>query len=77
MPEKPSTTLSGTVQEVVQFPSKPEKAQIVIEGPEHLPTEIRIENRLTDESGQQVHLKPGAKVEVTIKAQPEAILFKS
>ena len=73
MPEKPSVTVSGTVQNVLQFPSKPEIVQIAIEGPDHLHKEIRIENTLTDKSGQEVQLKTGAKVEVTIKATPESI----
>jgi hypothetical protein len=73
MPEKPSVTVSGTVQKVLQFPSKPEKAQIAIEGPDHVHKEIRIENSLTDESGQEVELKTGDKVKVTIKAAPESI----
>jgi hypothetical protein len=73
MPEKPSVTVSGTVQKVLQFPSKPEKVQIAIEGPDHVHKEIRIENSLTDESGQEVELKTGDKVKVTIKAAPESI----
>jgi hypothetical protein len=36
MPEKPGVTLSGTVQKVLQFPSKPGKVQIAIEGPDRL-----------------------------------------
>jgi hypothetical protein len=77
MPEKPSATLPGTVEKVVKspFPSEPEKAQIAVEGADHQYKKIRIENTLTDEGGHEVHLKPGAKVEVTIKAEPEAILF--
>jgi hypothetical protein len=73
MPEKPNVTVSGTVQKVLQFPSKPEKVQIAIEGPDHVHKEIRIENSLTDESGQEVELKTGGKVKVTIKAAPESI----
>jgi hypothetical protein len=65
MPEKPSVTVSGTVQKVLKFPSKPEKVQIAIEGPGHEHKEIRIENTLTDKSGQGVQLKTGAKVEVS------------
>jgi hypothetical protein len=74
MTEKPSVTVSGTVRKVVQFPNKPEEVQIAIEGPDLLPEEIRIENTLTDKSGQDVRLKTGAKVEVTIKATPESIV---
>ena len=33
--------------------------------------EIRIENSLTDENGNEVRLKEGEKVEVTVEAKPE------
>ncbi len=71
MPE--DVTLSGIVQKVLQFPSKPEKLQIATEGTGDLQKEIRIENSLTDKSGQEVQLKTDAKVEVRIKAVPESI----
>ena len=75
MPDKAETTLPGSVERVVKsrIPGVPEKAEIAVEGADHLYKEIRIENTLTNESGQEVHLKPGAQVEVTIKAGPEAI----
>jgi hypothetical protein len=73
MPEKPGVTLSGTVQKVLKFPSKPERVQIAIEGLGELQKEIRIENSLTDKSGQEVQLKTDAKVEVRIKAVPESV----
>ena len=75
MPNKAETTLPGSVERVVKsrIPGVPEKAEIAVEGADHLYKEIRIENTLTNERGQEVHLKPGAKVEVTIKAGPEAI----
>ena len=74
MPDKAETTLPGTVERVVKsrIPGVPEKAEIAVEGADHLYKEIRIENTLTNRSGQEVHLKPGAEVEVTIKAGPEA-----
>jgi hypothetical protein len=74
MSEKPSTTLSGTVEKIIKplSPDDPEKAQITVEGADHLYREIRIENTLTDENGDQVRLKPGAEVEVTVEAPPEA-----
>jgi hypothetical protein len=74
MTEKPSATLPGTVEKIIKspFPSEPEKAQIAVEGADHLYKEIRIENALTDESGERVHLKPGAEVKVTVEAEPEA-----
>jgi hypothetical protein len=52
--------------------NQPEKAQISVEGAEHLYKEIRVENPLQDESGNEVTLKKGAKVEVKIEADPEA-----
>ena len=74
MSEKPSTTLSGTVEKIIKplSPDDPEKAQITVEGADHLYREIRIENTLTDENGEKVRLKPGAEVEVTVEAPPEA-----
>jgi hypothetical protein len=74
MSEKPSATLPGTVEKIIKspFPSEPEKAQIAVEGADHLYKEIRIENALTDENGEKVQLKPGAEVKVTVEAEPEA-----
>ena len=74
MSEKPSTTLPGTVEKIIQSrsPSVPEKAQIAVEGADHLYRELRIDNTLTDENGDKVRLKKGADVEVTIQADPEA-----
>jgi hypothetical protein len=72
-----SATLPGTVEAIIKsvVPSEPEKAQIAVEGTDHKHKVISIENTLTDQSGQEVHLIPGAKVEVTIRAEPEAIRF--
>jgi hypothetical protein len=74
MSENPSTTLPGTVEKIIKPLSadEPEKAQIAIERADHLYREIRIENTLTDENGDQVRLKQGAEVEVTVEAPPEA-----
>ena len=62
--------LPGTVQKIIKspFPSEPEKAQISVEGADHLYREIRIDNTLTNEKGEEVSLKPGAQVEVTVEA---------
>jgi|ERR1700688_3363654 hypothetical protein len=78
MSEKPSTTLPATVEKIIKSPSpsEPEKAQISVEGADHLYREIRIENSLTDENGDKVRLKQGAEVEVTIEAEPEATTVK-
>jgi hypothetical protein len=77
--EKPSSTLPGTVEKIIKspFPSEPEKAQIAIEGADHLYREIRVENSLTDADGNEVSLKPGAKVEVTVEADPRDTIVKN
>jgi len=74
MSEKSSTTLSATVEKVIKplSPREPEKAQIAVEGADHLYRELRIENTLTDENGNKVRLKQGSEVEVTIEADARA-----
>ncbi len=69
--EKPSVTLPGTVEKIIEpvHPSMPEKAEIAVHGADQLYQEIRIENTLTDERGDEVHLKKGAHVEVTVEAE--------
>jgi len=76
MTEKPSTTLAGTVEKIIQspYPGEPEKAQIAVEGADDLYKEIRVENTLTTEDGDEVRLKKGAQVEVKIEADPEATI---
>jgi hypothetical protein len=68
--EKPSVTLPGTVEKIIpsSHPGDPEKAQIGIDGADDLYREIRVENTLQDENGDEVSLKPGAQVDVTIAA---------
>jgi anti-sigma B factor antagonist len=60
--EKPSVTLPGTVERIIQSPdpSMPEKAEISVEGADELYQEIRIENALTDGHGDEVRLEKGA-----------------
>ena len=79
MSEKPSATLPGTVEKIIKspHPDEPEKAQIAVEGADHLYKEIRIDNTLTNEHGEEVSLKPGAQVEVTVEAEPEATTPKN
>jgi hypothetical protein len=64
MKRKPKTTKPGTVKKVIKHPDprEPEKAEIAVEGADHLYREIRIENRLED-------LKQGAHVDVTVEAE--------
>jgi hypothetical protein len=70
---KPSTTLPGIVEKIVKSPDpgEPERAEIVLPDAEPLYQEIRIENKLTNEAGEEVGLKPGASVDVTIQADEE------
>lgn len=71
--QKASTTLPGKVERVIQphpQSGEPEKAQIAVEGADHLYREIRVPNTLVDGEGKKVKLKPGADVEVTIEADP-------
>ncbi len=68
---KVSTTLPGKVEKVITpHPSsgETEKAQITVEGADHLYREIRVPNRLTDTNGRKVKLKKGAEVDVKIEA---------
>lgn len=70
---KASTTLPGKVEKVIRphpGSGEPEKAQIAVEGADHLYREIRVPNTLTDAHGQKVKLKEGAEVEVKIEADP-------
>jgi hypothetical protein len=79
MAEKPSITLPGTVEKIIKpsDPGQPEKAQIGIEGADEMFCEIRIENSLTTENGKQVRLKKGAKVDVTVEVDREAVNRKN
>jgi hypothetical protein len=71
--KKPAVKLPGTVERVIStpYPSEPEKAEISVDGADPLYKEIRIENTLQDEEGNEVALKPGAQVEVTIEAEAQ------
>jgi hypothetical protein len=79
MTEKPNVTLPGKVEKIIESagPSEPEKAEISIEGADPLYQEIRIENSLTDENGDEVRLKKGADVDVTVEAEKNATTPKS
>ena len=67
---KPSTTLPGKVEKIIRspVPDDPEQAEITVPDAEPLYQEIRIENKLKDQDGNTVKLKPGASVDVTIEA---------
>ena len=67
---RPNTTLAGTVEKIIPSlsPDQPEKAEIVLDDGEPLYREIRIENVLKDEDGEELHLKPAAPVDITVEA---------
>jgi hypothetical protein len=60
-----STTVPGTVDKIVPGnPSQPEKADVSLDGTDSN-RNLRIENALTDENGDEVAFKKGAHVQVT------------
>src|ERR1700686_1318391 len=60
--DQASTTMPGTVDKLIPAvgASQPEKAQIAVDGADHGYRDLRIENTLTDEHGDDVKLKKGA-----------------
>jgi hypothetical protein len=78
MTKKKLKKLRGRVQKIIKpvIPTEPEKAQIDIDGADHLYREIRVENVLTDEDGEKVGLKPGAEVDVVVEADTDATIKK-
>jgi hypothetical protein len=74
-PEQPSATLPGTVNKIIpsRHPRKPEKAQIKVNGPDRGYRDLRIENVLTDEHGDDLKVKKGAHVEVTFAADTRTL----
>jgi len=71
--EQPSVTMPGTVDKIIpsRHPRQPEKAQIAVDGADHHHRDLRIENTLTDEHGDDVKLKKGAHVEITVTDEPK------
>jgi hypothetical protein len=72
--EKPAITLPGTVEKIIPTSNLPKlkRQRSQWEGADHLYRDIRVDNELQDENGKTVSLKPGAHVEVTTEAEPEA-----
>jgi hypothetical protein len=70
--KKASTKFPAIVEKVIKphpASGEPEKAQIAIEGADHLYREIRVPNKLVDEDGNKVRLKEGAEIEVMIETE--------
>jgi hypothetical protein len=74
-PGQPSSMVPGIVEEIIPFPRRgqPEQAQIAIEDAAPHYRNLRIENTLTDENGDDVSLKKGAHVKVTVTAEPHTV----
>jgi hypothetical protein len=74
-PERPALIMDGTVLKVVRSrrADKPDSAQIALNVVEKQHRDLRIENSLTDEHGDDVKLKKGAPVEVTVTARDEDV----
>jgi len=69
--EEPSTSMAGTVRKIIppERASKPEKAQISVDTADQKYRDLRIENTLTNERGDDVKLKKGARVDVTVTSR--------
>ena len=70
--EHPISVLTGTVKKIIARASHENTELVEIEiasSPEAL--RIRIENKFEDDLGNERRLREGAKVSVTIKAEPE------
>jgi hypothetical protein len=64
--EQPNT-MPGTVVKIIPpRPNQPEMAQITVDVTDHGHRDLRIENTLTDEHGDEVKLKKAGHVEVTV-----------
>jgi hypothetical protein len=76
--ETPRVSLPASVKKIIPSThhSDPEKAEIHVQGADPLYEEIRIENSLKDENGEEVRLKEGAKVKVTVEAPTNATIPK-
>lgn len=73
IPEQPSTTMTGIVDKIIPSPrpNKPEKAEISVEKAGRARCDLRIVNILTDENGDEVKLKKGVHVAVTVTIDPQ------
>ena len=65
--------MPGTVAKIIPSPrtNLPEKAQIAVAGAPRAYRDLRIENTLTDEHGNDVSLKKGAHVAITVTADDD------
>jgi hypothetical protein len=74
-PEPATLIMDGIVLKIVRshHVDTPDSAQISLSVTEKQHRDLRIENSLTDEHGDDVKLKKGAPVEVTVTAKDESV----
>jgi hypothetical protein len=74
IPEHPSVTMPGTVEKIIpaKNASQPEKAVVSVDGAPQPHQVLRLENTLTDEHGDEVSLKKGAHVHITVTDETSA-----
>lgn len=71
--EQPTAFMPGTVDKIIPpGPSQLEKAQIGVDGADRRYRDLRIENAFIDEHGDDVRLKKGDHVQLTITAEQTA-----
>jgi uncharacterized cupredoxin-like copper-binding protein len=70
--------LPGRVERIIKpsYPAEHEKAEIEIDGADDLYKEIRIENVVTDDKGNETQLEPGEEVDVTLETKSGSKNFK-
>ena len=73
IPGRARTTVPGTVDKIIasRGPTQPGKAQIAVAGADDRHRDLRIENTLLDGNGDELRLKKGAHVELTVTAKPK------
>ena len=71
--------MPGTVDKIIPSGTRrqPEEAQIRVDTAARRRPDLLIEKSLTDEQGHEVKLKKGARVDVTIAAEPKTAIAKT
>jgi hypothetical protein len=74
IPDLPALTVPATVVKIVPSDraSHPQKAEIAVDWAVRPYRDLRIENSLTNEHGDEVRLKKGVHVDVTITAKEDS-----
>jgi hypothetical protein len=75
IPDQPSITIPGSVNKIIPSSgaSQPEKAQISVDGADQRYRYFRFDNLLTGEDGEDVRLKKGAHVHVTVTEESKTL----